>query len=67
MEITFELENSDLVFDFEFESDVLSQNVSDQTQVRWKLQNGGNSYSVADVFDGVSDEEDTTYDLLPNL
>ena len=65
MEITLELEDSDLVIDFE--PDFLCGNVSDQTQVRWKLQNGGNSYSVADVFDGVSDEEDTTYDLLPNV
>ena len=65
MEITLELENSDLVIDFE--PDFLCGNVSDKTQVRWKLQNGGNSYSLADVFNWVSDEEDTTDDLLPNL
>ena len=67
MEITFELEDSDLVFEFEFESDFLCENFSDQTQVQWKLQNGTNSYPLADVFKRVTDEEDSTYDLLPHV
>ena len=65
MEITFELENSDLVIDFEPE--FLCGNVSDQTQVQWQLHNRGNSHTLANVFNRIRDAEDSSYDLLPNV
>ena len=65
MEITLELENSDLVIDFEPE--FLCGNVSDQTKVQWQFHDRRNSYPLADVFNRITNAEDSGSDLLPNL
>ena len=65
MEIVFESENSD--FDIVFESDLLSENFSDRTEVQWKFQHGTHTPVVANVFNSTSASESVSYDLLPTL
>jgi len=65
MEIRFELEDSDLVI--EFDSDFLCENFSDRTEVLWKFQHGTHTPVVANVFNSTSASESRPYDLLPTL
>ena len=55
MEIKFELEASDLdcVFTPDFR---VQSNTSDETQVSWRLPNGGSQISLAFLFPELSDE-----------
>jgi len=48
MEIYLELENSDLII--EFESSFFDQNFSDQTEVCWNLHHGNYTPIMGDVF-----------------
>jgi hypothetical protein len=63
MEIIFESENSDLVI--EFESDLLSENFSDRTDVQWKFQDGNYTRVVANVLNVPPKREDSSTHLLP--
>ena len=63
MEIIFESENSDL--DIVFESDLLSENFSDRTEVQWKFQDGNYTRVVANVFTDIPESEDSPIDFLP--
>ncbi len=65
MEFTLELENSDL--DIVFESDLLSENFSDRTEVQWKFQDGNYTRVVADVFDSSPASESVSHNFLPTL
>lgn len=65
MEFTLELENSDL--DIVFESDLLSENFSDRTEVQWKFHYGTHTRVMADVFDSSPASESVSCDLLPTL
>jgi len=63
MEIIFESENSDLVI--EFESDLLSENFSDRTDVQWKFQDGNYTRTMANVLNVSPKREDSSTHLLP--
>ena len=65
MEIILELENSDLVI--EFNSDILYENYSDRTEVQWRFHHGTSSGVLANVFDCVQENSDTRTDLLPSV
>ena len=65
MEIRLELENSDLIV--EFDCDFLCENFSDREDLRWNLHNGNYTPIVADVFNSTSASESRPYDLLPTL
>tara|TARA_Y100001951_G_C11286143_1_gene268824 strand:+ start:689 stop:931 length:243 start_codon:yes stop_codon:yes gene_type:complete len=55
MEIILELENSNLVI--EFEPDFMRQNFADHNQVQWQLPNEPNTRRLDDVFSLVSEEQ----------
>ena len=55
MEIIVELEDSDLVI--EFEPDFMQQNFADHSEVQWQLSNGPNTRRLADVFTLISEEQ----------
>ena len=61
MEITFELENSDIVVDFEPDFRVQT-NTTDQTAVSWRLSGRGSTLNVGILCPELSDESpiDTT-------
>jgi hypothetical protein len=63
MEIILELENSDLVI--EFDSNILYENYSDRTEVQWRFHDGTSSGVMADVFDCLQENSDTRTNLLP--
>jgi hypothetical protein len=65
MEFTFELENSDLVF--EFEPSFFSENFSDRTAVQWKFHNGNHTQLMANVFCSPPASESRPYDLLSTM
>jgi len=65
MEIILELENSDLVI--EFEPNFVRENFSDRTGVLWKFHNGTHSGVLADMFDCLQEDTDTRTNLLPTL
>ena len=48
MEFTFELEDSDLII--EFESSFFDQNFSDQTELRWNLHHGNYTPTLGTLF-----------------
>jgi hypothetical protein len=54
MEITLELEDSDLVIEFEPEFDI-AINCVDIARVQWKFQDGNYTGAMADVFDKSQD------------
>ena len=66
MEIKLELENSDIVADFDPEFDVAS-NCTDIEKVQWKFQNGTHTRVVADVFGSPEDGRSSTTYILPAL
>ena len=66
MEITFELEDSDIVADFEPDFD-LSVNCCDIEKVQWKFQDGTHSGVVADVFSKPQTSRSRRTYLLPDL
>ena len=66
MGITFELENSDIVVDFEPDFD-LSINCVDIEKVRWKFQDGTHTRVVADVFSNPQTSRSSRTYLLPDL
>lgn len=55
MEIIVELEDSNLVI--EFEPDFMQQNFADHSQVQWELPNSPNTRRLADVFDLIPEEQ----------
>jgi hypothetical protein len=65
MEIKFELENSDIVADFE--PDFRLPNLCDTEKVQWKFSHGKNSHTVADVFDKPPDARLPTERILSDL
>lgn len=65
MEIRFELEDSDIVV--EFDCDFLCENFSDREDLRWNLHNGNYTPIVANVFCGSSTSEGRTNSLLPTV
>tara|TARA_R110002020_G_scaffold457992_1_gene675143 strand:- start:3595 stop:3795 length:201 start_codon:yes stop_codon:yes gene_type:complete len=66
MEITFELEDSDIIVDFEPDFD-LAVNCTDIEKVQWKFQNGNHTGVVADVFSKPQDDGDSPARILPHL
>ena len=66
MEITFELEDSDIVVDFIPDFDI-AINCSDITKVQWTLQDGKNSHSVAEVFRQSQDPRLPTECIFPHM
>ena len=65
MEITFELENSDIVADFK--PDFRLPNLCDAEKIQWKLPHGKDSHTVANVFREPQDEGDSAARILPHL
>ena len=65
MEIKFELENSDIVADFE--PDFLLPNLCDSKKVQWKFPHGKDSHTVANVFGESQDARLPTERILPDL
>jgi hypothetical protein len=64
MEITFEPEDSDIIVGFEPEFAVAS-NCTDIRKVRWKLQDGTHSRTVAGLLHSTPEYEHTATRLLP--
>jgi IMP cyclohydrolase len=66
MEISFELEDSDIecVFEPDF---ALPYNCCDIEKVQWKFSNGTHTGTVADVFSSPADGRSTTTYILPDL
>ena len=65
MEITFELEDSDLVV--EIDPDFVCSNYSSTTEVQWELQGGTHTTTVANVFDNLQECEHSRIYILPSL
>tara|TARA_Y100000296_G_scaffold15617_1_gene18346 strand:+ start:309 stop:518 length:210 start_codon:yes stop_codon:yes gene_type:complete len=63
MEIIFESDIAD--FAIEFESDFLSENFSDRTDVQWKFQDGTHTRVVANVLNVPPNRRDSSTHLLP--
>ena len=66
MEITLELEDSDLIVDFDPEFDV-AINCVDIEKVQWQFQDGNHSPIVADVFSFATEGRSTTTYIYPDL
>ena len=63
MEIIFESDIADVAI--EFESDFLSENFSDRTDVQWKFQDGNYTRVVANVLNVPPNRRDSSTHLLP--
>ena len=66
MEIKFELEDSDIVADFEPDFNI-PINCVDIEKVRWKFQDGTHTRVVADVFSNSQISRSRRTYLLPDL
>ena len=66
MEITFELEDSDIVVDFEPDF-VPSINCVDIEKVQWSFQDGTHTGVVASLLGSTPEHEHSTTHLLPSV